>query len=135
VVASLRSFFEPRSVAIIGASPRRGTIGGELFRNVLAAGFAGPAYPVNRRGDPVAGIPGLVTHESNGLLVDRPSAEAVADAMARVINDPRLRQRLIASGYATARTCTLETQAAGMMATVSSGLHVALRQPLGLPVG
>src|SRR4029077_20781834 len=50
VTASLRPFFEPRSVAVIGASRRRGTIGGELFRNILDADFAGAAFPVNRDG-------------------------------------------------------------------------------------
>ena len=30
----------------------RGSIGGELFRNVLAGDFAGAAYPVNREGEP-----------------------------------------------------------------------------------
>jgi len=108
------------------------TLPGEGIPRVLLEAMSAGLPIVTTR---VAGIPGLVTHESNGLLVDRPSAQAVAGAMARVINDARLRQRLIASGYATARTCTLETQAAGMMETVSSGLHVALRQPLGLPVG
>jgi len=58
VVASLRPFFEPSSVAVIGASPRRGSIGGELFRNVLAADFTGAAYPVNRQGESVAGVRG-----------------------------------------------------------------------------
>jgi len=43
---------------VIGASARRGSIGGELFRNVLAADFAGAAYPVNRGGEPVAGVRG-----------------------------------------------------------------------------
>jgi acetyl coenzyme A synthetase (ADP forming)-like protein len=56
VTASLRSFFEPRSVAVVGASRRRGSIGGELFRNILAGDFAGAAYPVNRDGEPVAGV-------------------------------------------------------------------------------
>ncbi len=56
VSASLRPFFTPRSVAVIGASRRRGSIGGELFRNILAADFAGAAYPVNRSGEPVAGV-------------------------------------------------------------------------------
>ena len=42
VIASLGPFFEPRTVAVVGASPRRGTIGGELFRNVLAGGFRVP---------------------------------------------------------------------------------------------
>ena len=58
VTASLRPFFEPRSVAVIGASRRRGTIGGELFRNVIEADFQGAAYPVNRDGASVAGVRG-----------------------------------------------------------------------------
>jgi acetyl coenzyme A synthetase (ADP forming)-like protein len=61
VTASLRPFFEPRSVAVIGASRRRGSIGGELFRNVLAADFAGAAYPVNREGEPVGGVQGYTS--------------------------------------------------------------------------
>jgi acetyl coenzyme A synthetase (ADP forming)-like protein len=56
VVASLHPFFAPESVAVIGASRRRGSIGGELFRNVLQANFAGSAYPVNGTGEPVAGV-------------------------------------------------------------------------------
>ena len=56
VSASLQPFFQPRCVAVIGASARRGTIGGELFRNVIAADFDGAAYPVNSKGDPVGGV-------------------------------------------------------------------------------
>ena len=56
VRASLQPFFEPRSVAVVGASRRRGSIGGELFRNILEGDFAGAAYPVNRDGEPVAGV-------------------------------------------------------------------------------
>jgi len=58
VTASLQPFFEPASVAVIGASRRRGSIGGELFRNVLEADFQGTAYPVNRGGESVAGVRG-----------------------------------------------------------------------------
>jgi acetyl coenzyme A synthetase (ADP forming)-like protein len=56
VNASLRPFFEPRSLAVIGASQRRGSIGGELFRNVLTSDYVGAAYPVNRDARPVAGV-------------------------------------------------------------------------------
>ena len=56
VVASLRPFFEAGTVAVVGASRKRGSIGGELFRNILAADFAGAAYPVNLKGEPVAGV-------------------------------------------------------------------------------
>jgi acetate---CoA ligase (ADP-forming) len=58
VTASLRPFFAPRSLAVLGASRRRGSIGGELFRNVLAADFQGAAYPVNRDGEAVGGVRG-----------------------------------------------------------------------------
>jgi acyl-CoA synthetase (NDP forming)/RimJ/RimL family protein N-acetyltransferase len=64
VVASLRPFFAPAAVAVLGASPREGSIGGELFHNVVAGGFAGAAYPVNRRGDPVAGVDGYACMEA-----------------------------------------------------------------------
>ena len=45
VVASLRPFFEAQSVAVLGASSRRGTIGGELFRNILDGEFTGRRTP------------------------------------------------------------------------------------------
>jgi acetate---CoA ligase (ADP-forming) len=63
VVASLRPFFMPASVAVVGASRRRGSIGGELFRNIIAADFAGAAYPVNRTGEAVAGVRAYSTIE------------------------------------------------------------------------
>jgi acetate---CoA ligase (ADP-forming) len=58
VVASLRPFFQPATVAVVGASSRRGTIGGELFRNVLEGDFTGAAFPVNPKGTAVAGVRG-----------------------------------------------------------------------------
>ena len=58
MVASLRPFFVARTVAVVGASSRRGTIGGELFRNIIEGEFAGAAYPVNRNGEAVAGVRG-----------------------------------------------------------------------------
>jgi acetate---CoA ligase (ADP-forming) len=53
---SLQPFFRPRAVAVIGASARPGAIGGAVFRNVVAGGFTGRAVPVNRSGEPVAGV-------------------------------------------------------------------------------
>lgn len=46
-VAAVTAFLKPRSVAVVGASRRRGTISGELFHNLLEAGFEGPVFPVN----------------------------------------------------------------------------------------
>src|SRR5687767_9485501 len=46
-VNALKLFFEPRAVAVIGASRKRGSIGGEIFHNLLSYGFQGPVYPIN----------------------------------------------------------------------------------------
>jgi acetyl coenzyme A synthetase (ADP forming)-like protein len=55
-MASLEPIFHPRSVAVVGASRRPGTIGHELFRNLLNGGFAGPVYPVNPSATAVASV-------------------------------------------------------------------------------
>ncbi len=70
VAASLSPFFEPRSVAVFGASARRGTIGGELFRNILAGDFSGAAYPINRSGQSVAGVRGYGSIDDIADAVD-----------------------------------------------------------------
>src|SRR5664279_5645120 len=44
---AVRGMLAPRSVAVIGAGRKRGTIGGEVFHNLMDGGFNGPVYPVN----------------------------------------------------------------------------------------
>jgi acetate---CoA ligase (ADP-forming) len=46
-VHGLDALLRPRSVAVIGASRERGTIGAEILHNLIARGFQGPVYPVN----------------------------------------------------------------------------------------
>lgn len=54
--ASLDPVFHPRSVAVIGASRRPGSIGHEIFRNLLNGGFAGVVYPVNPSARAIAAV-------------------------------------------------------------------------------
>jgi acyl-CoA synthetase (NDP forming)/GNAT superfamily N-acetyltransferase len=60
-VAAVGHVLRPSSVAVIGASRRPGTVGGEVARNLLAAGFSGPLHFVNLRGGEVAGRPTVPT--------------------------------------------------------------------------
>jgi len=104
VTASLRPFFEPDSVAVIGASRRRGSIGGELFRNVIEADFAGAAYPVNRGGDPVAGVRayssiGEITDPVDLAVICVPAAQ-VLDAAAEALQKGIRAICVISSGFA-----------------------------------
>ena len=46
-IRHLDSLFNPASVAVIGASPRAGSVGATVWRNLREGGFAGSRWPVN----------------------------------------------------------------------------------------
>jgi acetyltransferase len=46
-IRHLDSLFDPRSVAVIGASVRPGSVGATVWRNLREAGFPGPRWAVN----------------------------------------------------------------------------------------
>ena len=53
---NLDAVFKPRSVAVVGASRKRGTIGAEILHNLLAHSFQGVVYPVNPQADFVQAV-------------------------------------------------------------------------------
>jgi acetyl coenzyme A synthetase (ADP forming)-like protein len=54
-VASLRPFFKPRSIAVVGASRRAGNIGRRVLERLIEGGFTGEIYPINPQADEIAG--------------------------------------------------------------------------------
>jgi acetyl coenzyme A synthetase (ADP forming)-like protein len=63
-VNALKLFFEPRAVAVIGASRQRGTIGGEILHNLLSYGFKGPVYPINPAATEIQNVKSYPTIEA-----------------------------------------------------------------------
>jgi acetyl coenzyme A synthetase (ADP forming)-like protein len=55
--ASMKAFFEPRVVAVVGANRERGRIGSEILHNLLDAGFTGTVVPVHPTATEVQGLP------------------------------------------------------------------------------
>lgn len=55
-VASLRPFFRPKGVAVVGASRDPGHIGHKVLRGLVEAGFPGPLHPVNPKADRILGL-------------------------------------------------------------------------------
>ena len=55
--AAVASVLEPRSVALVGASRRPGSVGAEVLRNLVEAGFEGPIHPVNPAAETLHGLP------------------------------------------------------------------------------
>ncbi|MDX1610317.1 MAG: bifunctional acetate--CoA ligase family protein/GNAT family N-acetyltransferase [Halofilum sp. (in: g-proteobacteria)] len=66
----LDRLFAARSIAVIGASERPGSIGQRVFANLLEAGFSGELYPVNLRHDTVQGRPAHARLAAIGRPVD-----------------------------------------------------------------
>lgn len=72
-----------------------------LPTSAIEAGFCGLPVVATRRG----GLPEIVEHEKNGLLVDAQCPEEIAEALLRLIENPQFRERLgsTAKCYATER--------------------------------
>lgn len=54
---SMKSLFEPKNVAIVGASGAEGKIGHTIVKNLVSGGFKGHLYPVNPKGGTILGYP------------------------------------------------------------------------------
>ena len=54
--ADIRYLFEPRSVAVIGASADPKKIGHSILKNIISGGYRGAVYPVNPKADEILGI-------------------------------------------------------------------------------
>ncbi len=52
----LNGILSPKSIAVVGASTRPGTVGNDIFRNLLFCGFNGPVYPINPKAGNVMGV-------------------------------------------------------------------------------
>ena len=52
----IRYLFDPRAVAVIGASHDQSKIGYKILNNILSGGYQGRVYPVNPKGGTILGL-------------------------------------------------------------------------------
>ncbi len=55
--SDLKAFFQPRGIAVIGASTTPGKLGYSVVANLARGGFPGAVYPVNPRGGSIFDLP------------------------------------------------------------------------------
>lgn len=53
----IRYLFEPRGIAVVGASHDRSKIGSKVLNNIVLGGYGGRVYPVNPSGGSLLGLP------------------------------------------------------------------------------
>jgi acetyl coenzyme A synthetase (ADP forming)-like protein len=85
--AAVRSVLEPRSVAVIGASRRRGTVAGEVLHNLLSAGFEHPIYAVNPHAEVVQSLTAYPTVADIPARVDLAVVVVPAEHVTAVARD------------------------------------------------
>ena len=66
----LNKLFEPRTVAVFGATDREGAVGNLVFGNMIEGGFSGEVYPVNPKHKKVHGRKAYPDIDSIGKPVD-----------------------------------------------------------------
>ena len=83
IAASVMPLFYPTSIAVIGASRNKESIGGRLFNNIINADFNGPVYPVNPKAAVVRSI------HSYASVIDIPGSVDLAFIVVpgRYVND------------------------------------------------
>ncbi len=84
---SVRSLLNPRSVAVVGASRHRGTIGAALIGNLKRDGFTGPIYPVNPNAEEIGGLRAYPSVSAIGAPIDLAIIAAPAAAVETAVID------------------------------------------------
>lgn len=54
--SSLKEFFEPSTIAVVGASREQGKIGNTLLKNIIDAGYKGKIFPINPKAQEILGL-------------------------------------------------------------------------------
>ena len=86
-VRNLDKVFQPKSIAVIGASDKPNSVGSALMTNLLQAGFKGPIVPINPHS---AAVHGIMTYSTIGSLPLVPDLAVIAtppDTIPKLISD------------------------------------------------
>jgi len=85
--ASIARIFAARSVAVVGASRRAGTIGQAMVRNLVLGDYSGTVYAVNSAAEAVSGLPAYKTVQDIPGDVDLAIIAVPADSVSDVLLD------------------------------------------------
>ncbi|HSF97137.1 MAG TPA: GNAT family N-acetyltransferase [Ornithinibacter sp.] len=133
---SVRSILHPRTIAVIGASRRRNSIGSQLLERIVAAGFTGDIHPVNpnvrtlrrRTAYPsVAAVPGRVD-----LAVIAVPAHAVLEVVDECAEAGVKALLVVSSGFAEEGRDGARLQAELLRRARGSGMRVVGPNSFGL---
>jgi len=86
-IENLNRVFNPKRIAVIGASERKGSIGAKIFRNLIGVGYEGTVFPVNPFRQTVQGIPTYPSISKIPLKVDLAVIATPAHAVPQIVEE------------------------------------------------
>ena len=84
--ASLRPFFKPSGVAVVGASRESSSIGRRILEALVGSGFKGPIYPVNPKANTVGSLAAYPSVAALPQAVDLAIVAVPRDAVMSVVD-------------------------------------------------
>jgi acetyltransferase len=85
--SALQVFFAPKSVAVIGATEKAGSVGRNILWNLISSPFGGTVYPVNSKRSSILGIKAYPTITAVPGPVDLAVVVTPATAVAEVVRE------------------------------------------------
>lgn len=84
---SIRPFFKPNAVAVVGASRDPSSIGYRILDELVRAGFRGPVYPVNPKAGEICSLRAVASVRAIPEQVDLAIVAVPRDAVLTVVDD------------------------------------------------
>ncbi|HUK84798.1 MAG TPA: acetate--CoA ligase family protein, partial [Candidatus Acidoferrum sp.] len=86
-IEKLDNLFNPKRIAVIGASDREGSIGAKILGNLIGVGYKGAVYPVNAFRDTVHGIPAYPSIRKIPRIVDLAIIAVPAHTVPQIVEE------------------------------------------------
>jgi len=119
-IRNLEKMFQPRSIAVIGASARPKSVGAALMENLMSGGFDGPIMPVNPK---ATALHGVMTYKDVASLPMTPDLAVIAtppDTIPALVDDLGRRGTraavILTAGFAEGEGAIGKARAAQMLA-------------------
>lgn len=138
---SVGNLLAPRSVAVIGATPSSGRVGGAVLANLLSGVFQGPVFPVNPNRSSVRGVRAYPTVREVPDEVDLAVVAVPAGEIKSVLDDCMAKgvkglvvltagfSEIGPAGYAAERDLVAAARGHGMRVVGPSALGIANTDP------
>jgi acyl-CoA synthetase (NDP forming)/GNAT superfamily N-acetyltransferase len=134
--ASITRVLAPRSVVVVGASPRPESVGHRIIDDLVSGGYTGDLYAVNRSGEPLGDIPATTSIDTLPVAPDLAIVAVPAKHVGQVISDcaaARVRAAVIVSdGFAELGEQGTEAQAEVLRTARAAGMRLVGPNCLGV---